>query len=443
MSRTFNGQTLTFRWAVAITCVLLPGADPAHAGRPDHPKTVTIEKVTVAPRDSKTATVSFDLSWKGSWRHEGNHDAVWVFFKVQAEGGTDWQPVRLVADKVLNPAGYGQDKGGTPLDFIVPRGEDGFVGMFVRRAEFGQGTVRTARVTAVWDFVASEHITRDVNVSMRAFGIEMVYVPTGPYYLGTHAHTDMNDFYRYRKGEGKQTPYHVTGPGAIPTGRQEGRLWASGAQPDDGGEIPASFPNGYPAIYCMKKMITGSDYCGFLNTLAPEEAAKRYCPAINRSGKAPDYTYSVNEEQAVHNLNPLSWADGAVFGAWAGLRPMTELEFEKITVGPIEPGWDTGHSLDFPSYWDVRDSNGWRLMLERVVTVGNPEGRCFKGTHGRGTLQVPADWPQDDAVGVGFRGGYGPKSRPSQRLQAATISPERERFYGWRGVRTAPEGVGL
>jgi len=62
MSRSFNGHTLTFTWAVAIACVLLPGADPARAGWPDHPKTVKIEKVTVAPRNGKTATVSFDLS---------------------------------------------------------------------------------------------------------------------------------------------------------------------------------------------------------------------------------------------------------------------------------------------------------------------------------------------------------------------------------------------
>ncbi len=442
MSRSGIRYGLARTGAVAVACVLALGADSLHAGWPDHPKTIKIEKVTVAPRDGRTATVSFDISWEGSWRHEGNHDAVWVFFKVQAAAGKSWQPVRLVADKVLNPTGCG-DGEGTPLDLIVPHGEDGFVGMLVRRAEFGQGTVRAAGVTAVWDFTANQDVTTDVKVSMRAFGIEMVYVPKGPYYLGTHADADMNDFYRYREGGGKNAPYRVTGPGAIPTGRQEGRLWASGAQPEEGGEIPASFPNGYAAFYCMKKMITGGDYCGFLNTLTPERAAKRYSAAIDRSGEAPVNSYSVGQEQAVFNFNPLSWADGAAFAAWAGLRPMTELEFEKITVGPIEPGWVTGHRLDFPSYWDVRDSNGWRLMLERVVTVGNPKGRRFRGTHGRGTLQVPADWPQDDAVGAGFRGGYGPKSRPSQRLQAATVNPERERFFGWRGVRTAPEEAGL
>ena len=36
---------------------------------------------------------------------------------------------------------------------------------------------------------------------------------------------------------------------------------------DDGGEIPATFPNGYSAFYCMKRVMKGVEYAGFLNTL--------------------------------------------------------------------------------------------------------------------------------------------------------------------------------
>ncbi|MCJ8330546.1 MAG: hypothetical protein HRT89_14430, partial [Lentisphaeria bacterium] len=35
--------------------------------------------------------------------------------------------------------------------------------------------------------------------------------------------------------------------------------------------------------------------------------------------------------------NLLLWWDGAKFSAWAGLRPMTELEFEKACRGPLKP----------------------------------------------------------------------------------------------------------
>jgi len=402
--------------------VLLLGAGAAPAAK------LRIENVTVAPRDAKTATVTFDISWQGSWRHEANHDAAWVFFKVRAEGQKEWQHVHLVADKVLNPRGYGQEKGGTPLDFIVPDGKDGFTGMFVRRAEYGIGKVAATKVTAVWDLTASKGTAKDTKVRVQAMGIEMVFVPEGAFYLGSGG-TEPYRFYRYTDGTQHTLPYRVTSAGAIPTGRQKGKLWARhGAQPEDKGEIPAAFPNGYAAFYCMKRHITSprGQYADFVSALTPVQAAGRY-PA----------------SAAISKHGGLSWADGAAFAAWAALRPMTELEYEKVTRGPMEPGWDTGDELDHPSYWEVQDINGWRLPIERAVTVGNAKGRRFQGTHGRGTPTLPADWPQADAVGAGIRGGYGAAGRPSHRLRAATVAPDRTPGYGWRGVRTAPKGVGL
>jgi len=441
MSRLGNGYTVTFTRAVVIACGILLGAGVAHAGYADHPGTLRIENVTVVPRDARTAYVKFDIAWDNSWRHEANHDAVWVFFKVRAEGAAEWQHVRLAADKVLNPKGFGQEKGGTPLDFIVPDGPDGFIGMFVRRAEYGVGKVAATKATAVWDLTANKGITRDTKVSVRAFGIEMVFVPEGPFYLGGGA--DPYHFYKYTDGTQHTLAYRVASAGAIPTGQQAGKLWARrGAQPEDGGELPAAFPNGYAAFYCMKKHIIGAQYAGFLNTLPPAQAAARHDSKITRSGNPPNYTYSVAGDATGRHYGGLSWADGAAFAAWAGLRPMTELEYEKITRGPIEPGWDTGDSLDHPSYWEVQDINGWRLPVERPVTVGHPKGRDFKGTHGRGTTALPADWPQEDAVGSGIRGGHGAAGNPSNRLNAATVVAERPRSGYWRGVRTAPKGVG-
>jgi len=413
MNRTLLAKGYAFiqGGAVAIACVLLLGAGPARAA--------TITNVTVGPRDAKTATVQFDIAWDNSWRHEANHDAVWVFFKARAEGATEWQHVPLGADKVLNPTGYGQEKGGTALDFIVPDGEDGFLGMVVRRAEYGVGKVAAAKVTAVWDLAANKGITKDTKVSVRAFGIEMVFVPEGPFYLG--GGTDPYHFYQYTDGTQHTAPYRVTSAGAIPTGQQAGKLWARrGAQPEDKGELPAAFPNGYAAFYCMKGHVMGQ-YANFVSALTPAQAA---LAGINKHGG-------------------LSWADGAAFAAWAALRPMTELEYEKVTRGPMEPGWDTGDTLDHPSYWEVQSINGWRLPRERAVTVGNAKGRGFKGTHGRGTPTLPDDWPQEDAVGAGIRGGHGAAGCPSYRLQAATVAPDRVPGYGWRGVRTAPKGVGL
>ena len=457
-----------------MACLLL-GAGAARA------QDARIENVTVAPRDARTATVRFDISWNDSWHDTTNHDAAWVFFKVRAGQETAWQHMRLAADRVLNPTGYGQGEG-TPLDLIVPDGDDGFTGTFLRRAAEGKGPLLARGVTAVWDLAANKGIAKDLKgVSIRAFGIEMVYVAEGPFYLGTGG-TEVNSFYKYIDGIDNTQPYRVTSAGAIPTGRQNGRLWAwKGAQPEDGGEIPASFPNGYEAFYCMKYRVSRAEYAGFMNTLTPEQAEKHYHPRIViRSGEATSYTYVAHKPTGRFKSGALalSWADGAAFAAWAGLRPMTELELEKAVRGPRDPVPD---EVGGPSYWNVKGFDSWpwhamklEMQTERAVTVGNAAGRRFRGTHGRGTLELPADWPQEDAVGAGMRCSWWgfhrihhkelaratmldpptyhpmaedgwwelPRTRLSDRLYAALVDPQRRPNHQWRGVRTAPKGIG-
>ncbi|KPK42836.1 MAG: hypothetical protein AMK72_13985 [Planctomycetes bacterium SM23_25] len=463
MSRAGKGP-IKLAQAVVIAWALLPGEGTVHAqNRWEAMYNVRIENVTVTPRDPRTAVVRFDIAWDSSWRDKTNHDAAWVFFKVRADGKADWQHIRLAADKVLNPTGCGHEKGPTALEFIVPDGDDGFTGMFVRRAAKGKGALSARGITAVWDFTANKGITKDTKVSMRAFGIEMVYVAEGPFYLGSGG-AEVNGFYMYTDGSQHTQPYRVTSAGAIPTGRGNGRLWArKGAQPEDGGEIPAAFPNGYTAFYCMKRHITWNQYAGFLNTLTAAQAAAR-CPEerrrVIRSGEPPNCTYSAARRGAAKGL---SWADCAAWAAWAALRPMTELEWEKAIRGPREPVPDEVG----PSYWNIPFGHWFWVPLhdrdgERPVTVGNVKGRRFRGTHGRGTATLPADWPQDDAVGAGIRscGRTGATTRLSDRLYAAAVEPERKPPFPaspwnvydsrvaelhplpWRGVRTAPKEVG-
>jgi hypothetical protein len=431
----------------------------------------TIENVGVRPHDAKTAIITFDIAWKASWRHEANHDAVWVFFKAKAKDTAQWQHVRLAADRVLDPMGYGQAEGdlpatekrearrATPLEFIVPRGRDGFTGVFLRQAKYGRRrNIAAHGVTAVWDLTAAPRTRQPTPdaVEIRAFGVIMVYVPEGPFYLGSGG-TEAHGFYMYTDGGQEFPPYRVTSAGAIPTGRQRGRLWASNArpfiesdsQPPDGGEIPAAFPNGYTAFYCMKSEITYRQYADFINTLPPEEAEKRFSEETgSRSGEAPNFTY-LPKNIGKSGPRGFSWADGAAWAAWAGLRPITELEYEKSMRGPCKPlPGETG-----PSYWGVRGSNSWdwysfhpAWLCERPVTVANAAGRRFRGTHGLGTTQLPKDWPQNDAVGTGYRAGMGRIqklrcTRIADRSYTAYANPERHPKDKWRGARTAPKAA--
>jgi len=486
-----SGRTMAWRGLAALACIVVLGSRTAGATGFFDPQ-VLFSNLQVVPRDAKTATIRFDVAWEdASWRHEINHGAAWVFFKARANKGAPWQHVRLAADRVLNPTGYGQRKippattagqaltyfegrtgkeriGGiegnpdtfpgqprdTRLEFLVPDGDDGFTGVFLRRAANGKGAISARGVTVVADLTSLEGIADIAKAEIRAFGLEMVYAAGGPFYLGTGG-TELNSFYTYTDGTDNSTPYRVTGPVAIPTGQEKGRLWARGAEPEDGGKIPAAFPNGYSAFYCMFKHISPRRYAEFLNTLPVDQAEarfdsveRRHGARVLRSGQAPDYTYTWANggARAGVGIPHLSWADGAAYSAWAGLRPMTELEIEKLVRGPRLPIPDEVG----PSYWGASAFQtwqwdavkGWEQQGERAVTVGNATGRRFQGTHGNGSLRLPADWPQDDAVGSGIRCTWYPeldRARASDRLRAAVTDTQRR--HKFRAVRTAPLGA--
>lgn len=159
--------------------------------------------------------------------------------------------------------------------------------------------------------------------------------------------------------------------------------------------LAAEFPKGYKAFYCMRHEITQQQYVDFLNTLSYAGQCRR----TERQGKdnkdlkgpeTPAGTLvmrpfgsegtisgqyrngiriavpgvaevsepvvirresfvasgsmvkpgkpAVYETDAPHvACNFLRHDDGAAFAAWAGLRPMTELEYEKACRGPLRP----------------------------------------------------------------------------------------------------------
>jgi len=397
-------------------------------------QSVRIENVTVVPRDAKTAAITFDISWNGSWRTEINHDAAWVFFKIQPKGEATWRHARLVADKVIDPTGYSAGKGAA-VELVVPDGKDGYTGLFVRRAApHVPANLAVSNVTVLAETPAQ-------NTEVRAFGIVMVYVPEGPFYLGSGG-AEAKGFYRYTDGSQSTQPYRVTGPGKIPIGTRDGCLWArDGGMDEDGGEIPASFPNGYAAFYFMKAQMLPAQYDAFLGMLDEAQVKKRWHPdATTRSGEGPNYGYATHGGR-----NPMiSWADGAAFTAWAGLRPMTELEWEKAIRGPRQPrSEEVG-----PSYWGANAAyHWWNSLLHdnvadvRAVTAGTLAGRRFRGTHGDGTPVLPADWPQEDAVGAGLRSvgiGSMAATRLSDRRHAEEVYPDMKPRSRFRAVRTAP-----
>ena len=172
MNRLLNGKTFVCTRAVVALCALWLAAGTAqaqilvsaedtthqvksHRGRLGKSRTSGWRARRQRPRHDQ-----FDADWIGSWRNDLNHDAAWIFFKVRPEGAKEWQHIRLAADRELNPTGYASE-GNRKMDFLVPKGEDDYTGMFVRQA--GQSSpcsIVLTHVTAVWDLSKSTGIMR-------------------------------------------------------------------------------------------------------------------------------------------------------------------------------------------------------------------------------------------------------------------------------------------
>lgn len=444
-------------------------------------------------------SVAFDIAWSNAWRDPAtNHDAVWVVFKWRTSDRSSWHHAGLAASGI-NPEGFASGEG-TALEGIVPADR---TGIFLRLAEPGRRDVAAEHVT-VRLRNAPETDAVDDPFQLEVFALRMVYVAEGPFTLGSGG-SEANRFYA---GGTENEPFRIDGEDALEIGDQPGKLAYRRDGHDNpmfsgdlGSPLPAGFPKGYAAFYCMKYPITQGQYAAFLNLLTPQQAETRF---PNRYGR-DRHTLRDDRDQAMYvadtplrACNQLSWADGAAFGAWAGLRPMSELEYEKACRGPVDPvadeyAWGTtriapttaiendgtaaaravdgncNYNLSSPpgpfrvgiyaasggtreatgaSYWGIDELSG--NLWERPVTVGRPEGRAFTGRHGDGSLTDAgeadvAGWPGVDAVGAGHRGGQwndrAALARVSDRRYMSGVWAERIRIYGWRGVRTAPQGL--
>ncbi|MFK8163382.1 MAG: SUMF1/EgtB/PvdO family nonheme iron enzyme, partial [Lewinella sp.] len=262
------------------------------------------------------------------------------------------------------------------------------------------------------------------------------------------------------------------------TGELNYDVTGGGPRPGDGqGPIPAAFPKGFAAFYSMKYEMSQSQYVAFFNTLTLNQRTnldvtgtdgKGQDTELNRNGVSWDD--AGNATTTLPDV-PLNYVNNNILLAyldWSGLRPMTELEYEKAGRGPAVPinnefAWGSAniHGADYEyvnlgttsegisnpgegvgnalygetngspsgpkrcgalaasavnpsreetggSFYGVMELTG--NLYERCITVGNAEGRAFNGAHGDGTLLFSGShnvesWPADFNTGFGYRGG--------------------------------------
>ena len=435
--------------------------------------------------------VTASVSWKNAWRNSRNHDAVWIVAKLRERQGGPWRHMPLLSVSMRSPSGrmfcdVSADKVGA---FCGP--EATFRGDITGDLTIELDTaVIPARFRIAAEFVAIVH------------GIEMVYIPAGPFTLGDLDPKSLERaaFFRSDASGAPAGQYRVTSEAAITVGPTRDALYYRTGSPqyegDRLGPIPAEFPKGFRAFYVMKYEILQGQYADFLNGIDGQATFFR----------APNAGVGYRDERGTIRLegrryiadspnrpsNWTSWDDGTAFADWAGLRPMTELEFTKAARGPVDPvaldyPWGTnsktrllrrvGADADLvragdadesrltdenrevfgASYYWVMDLAG--SVWEKVVSAGHPVGRAFKGTHGDGQLRsyglaTNADWPIGDheAGGYGYRGGgyydsaserrtgdreLNPFSPVAWRSYAAWGGAPRSVAYGFRAARTA------
>ena len=343
--------------------------------------------------------VKCDISWDNSWKVTGsapnNWDAAWVFVKYKVGSG-DWQHATLNLTQPTAPSGS-----------VITPSSDG-KGIFIYRSGDGTGSVNFTGMTLRWNYGA-DGVTDASQVTVKVFGVEMVYVPTGSFYVGTGGQEN-GSFTNGSWVSGNSIPIQITSEGAITIGQTTGDLWAitnnilTGSGLGSTGTLAAAFPKGYNAFYCMKYSISQEQYVDFLNSLTYNQQVSRTVAAPNSSaGTNAMFTASLPKDRnsiriitsgvasttpavygcdldsnGVYNqandgqnisCNWLSWADGIAFSDWSALRPMTELEFEKACRGPspvvlLEYAW--GNSTATAA---TATSNGGQVN-ESVTTAG-------------------------------------------------------------------------
>ncbi len=441
-------------------------------------------------RDNREPHVVFTVSWKNAWRNGKNHDAAWIFMKFVNDGGG----YRHI---YLNPNDIEIIDDG-PVAPIVQVSEDK-TGMFIYPASNYRGDV-SWRIKMKVD--SSTFIRFNPgSAKLKTSAIEMVYIPEGGFTLGDPDERALS-FSSFFKSDASGNPdglYKITSEDQeIKVGPERGALYYTSLhkpyQGDMTGTVPASFPNGYSAFYIMKYETSQGQYTDFLNTLSGGQSQMR-APHGGKGYYKYRGTIKIKDDKfyagkPARPANYITWDDGAAFADWAGLRPMTELEFTKASRGPGEPiphefPWNTDskeqilrrvnlegdlvllNGLDESqlndqnrdqfgaSYYWVMDLAG--SLWEKCVTIGHDIGRAYKGSHGDGNLTGygkanNADWPKgiDEEGGYGYRGGgfyynggsnteFNPHSPIAYRPFGSWAGGTRSVAYSQRYVRTAPK----
>lgn len=486
--------------------------------------------------------VQFDLAWDNSWRDTCNYDAAWVFIKFSNNNA--WKQGYFSMEKTEHTI---TTNNGIIPAFLVGRTSinsvDQGVGVFIYRNAEGSGPINWQQVKLRWNY-AQNGLTdaQAAAASIKVFAIEMVYVPQKGFNIGSGG-TETNRFYKggtsvsyycttistfYPKNNETQFAYFGTWCPQMAANLSDIFTWNGVSSSITLSNTLSAYPKGYAAYFSMKYEISQEQYVEFLNSILPQQQISRVSAVVVnkymsntsntpaplfRNGvrcKVAPTTTLVGEwacdlnNNAIYNeaddgqniaCNYLSWDDALAYADWAGLRPMSELEYEKSCRGPFmlanEYAWGTanvdsvltilnpGTANETPSsiaanavfgnnpnvqgpmrvgcfangssaregagasYYGIMELSG-NLWEQVIPVITGTAASSFNGAHGDGALYSNGN---TDVVGwitgvsSGMRGGawntYKGRLRVSDRNDAVTTTTTRKEYNGFRAVRTA------
>ena len=335
----------------------------------------------------------FDISWDNSWKTSEYHDAVWIFIKYRNSSG-QWQHLEITT---VNTSDF---------DGFMPTGNKGLI---IYRLPSNSGT-GTLSGTVQMNFDAS---TTGPLPDFKVFGIEMVRVNEGAFYVGDGVAT--NGFYR---GDNNTLPYQVSTSGLLTVGNTSNDINANGLSSN----IPATYPTGFDEFYIMKYELSQEQYVEFLNTLTAVQqqartqsdlstitSANRYVLANNNiPGRRNSIACDANATNAMpitfycdlnNNSTPneandgqniacnyLTFNDCLAYLEWSGLSPLTDMEYEKAARGPSIPivgDYANGTTL-ITSISTISNSG----QINESVTNINTDDLCNMGNDSGSPIRV-------------------------------------------------------
>ncbi len=319
-----------------------------------------------------TAIVEVNLRWDNSWRDDFNWDAAWIFLKYKKRGAlAPWHHAYLTREGHEATPLTGNEGG----DHTFMFGETGsganakVTGVYLMRDAISEGKVY-ARLRLKWIINANPQNPLTIadfgddlkSIYVAVHGIEMVYIPYGSYYLGD-AYSDKSF------AVGDTAAVFIDSENAL-------TLYAKNAAPSS--YLGINYPKGYAGFYIMKYETSQEQYVEFLNalTLTQQKAhvtnnnfeqmnrgeyvfgdlSKPNCrngivfieqkgkngPAVFGNNLNPNNDLFSTDDGQTLACNYLSPYDMLAYCDWSGLRPISELEYEKACRRPYPQIPDKG-----------------------------------------------------------------------------------------------------